>query len=201
MIFHAGANEYTHHPAGYKIEPKNGMYFFAQSDKNQPKLPYETMEFSAPYNKWVDAKFRLEFFTLLLFSRKLHGEDVEIKLGDELPLDINQEPNPVGTSEITEKITEPIPAWLYFSIDSFIFLRQPCLLSSSGKEGFFGRASEGNGPKQCLSKTRFQWFDTTESKTRGNFSKYLSSRTVMLVSKHNLSKTRDSNQHHWKFRL
>ena len=51
MIFHAGNAEYTHHPAGYKIAPKNGMYFFAQADKNQPKLPYETMDFSAPYNR------------------------------------------------------------------------------------------------------------------------------------------------------
>ena len=52
MIFHAGNAEYTHHPAGYKIAPKNGLYFFAQADKNQPKLPYETMDFSAPYNRY-----------------------------------------------------------------------------------------------------------------------------------------------------
>ena len=25
MIFHAGNAEYTHHPAGYKIAPKNGL--------------------------------------------------------------------------------------------------------------------------------------------------------------------------------
>lgn len=128
MIFHAGANEYTHHPAGYKIQPKNGMYFFAQSDKNQPKLPYETMEFSAPYNKWVMRISILSYGNQLIsFKRKLHGEDVEIKLGDELPLDINQEPKAVdSTLEMTEQITEPISAWLYFSIDSFIFLRKIC---------------------------------------------------------------------------
>lgn len=92
MIFHAGNGEYTHHPAGYRIAPKNGNYYFAQSEKNQPRLPYATMAFSHPYN------------------RKLNGEEADIDLSLPEVSGETLEPSPEQTADLTEPTADPISA-------------------------------------------------------------------------------------------